>query len=71
MESLHTIHAATLREAADGHMGQSLARLLIEALRDSSSDLNPFALRDQTLSALNIGGDKGNNFVQTEFGQLY
>ena len=54
MESLCPFHTATLREAADGHMGQSLARLLIEALRDSSPDLNPFALRDQTLSALNI-----------------
>ena len=44
---------------------------MIEALQDSRPDLNPFTLRDQTLSALNIGGDKGNDFVQTEFGQLY
>ena len=53
VESLRPIHIAALREAVDGHMGKGLARLLIEALRESSPDLNPFALHDQTLSALN------------------
>ena len=66
VESLCSFYIATLHEAAEGHMGQSLARLLIEALRDSSPDLNPFALRDQTLSALN--NSNVNSTPETELG---
>ena len=35
-------------------MGQQLATLLLQALR-AQPDLNPFAIRDQTLDSLNTG----------------
>ena len=51
-------------------MGQQLSTLLLQALR-AQPDLNPFAIRDQTLDSLNTGGDKGKVFLETEFGALY
>ena len=52
-------------------MGQQLATLLLEALRTTKPEVNPFAIRDENLVSLNTGGDKGKAFLETEFGALY